>query len=169
MGFRDTSILCKIVLILLSLCFCFDLIGFAIPYWSSVDAYVMKTNVGLWDQCIETSGAKECAKISESTVEDWFRAVRAFSTLSWVFFLVALVLVIIFVFFKSDKKELYVAAICLSFVGAFCAMIAFAVFAGEMKLEEYNAGFAFTIVAFILELIAGVLGILDCLEVVGGK
>ncbi|KAL3855463.1 hypothetical protein ACJMK2_014674 [Sinanodonta woodiana] len=166
MGFKEASLLCKIVLILLVLCFCIDLIGFAIPYWISVED---KFNVGLWDRCFELYGYKTCDTLNNIDIPDWFRAVRAFSILSWIFFLMALVLVIIFVFFKSDKKTLYVGAVCLSFAGAFCALVAFAVFAGELKLNEYHASFALTIISFILGLIIGILGMFDCLGVVGGQ
>ncbi|KAL3855452.1 hypothetical protein ACJMK2_014663 [Sinanodonta woodiana] len=169
MGFRDTSLLCKIVLILLVLCFCIDLIGFAIPYWITEDGINSKTNIGLWMYCTETNQYKICSPVIDRDLPDWFRAVRAFSIVSWVFFLMALVLVIIFAFFKSEKKALYVGAVCPSFTGAFCALIAFAVFAGEAKLNEYPACFALTIISFILGLIIGILGILDCLGVVGGK
>ncbi|KAL3855464.1 hypothetical protein ACJMK2_014675 [Sinanodonta woodiana] len=167
MGFRDTSLLCKIVLILLVLCFCIDLIGFAIPYWISQDAIIFKIHQGLWIQCVEVDGYKTCATFTDSNLPDWFHAVRAFSIMSWVFFLMALV--IIFVFIKSEKKALYVGAVCLSFAGAFCALVAFAVYAGEVQLKEYHAGFALTIISFILGMIIGILGMLDCLGIVGGK
>ncbi|KAK3582722.1 hypothetical protein CHS0354_039763 [Potamilus streckersoni] len=45
-----------------------------------------------------------------------FRAVRAYSILSWLFFLASLVLVVIFMWFLSSKV-LYLVAVCLSFAG----------------------------------------------------
>ncbi|KAK3582727.1 hypothetical protein CHS0354_039768 [Potamilus streckersoni] len=175
MGFGDTSMLCKIVFILLILCFIIDLIGFAIPFWYSKEYTILGANVksygGLWDLCGESGIAKSCANIKDTGLADWFRAVRAFSILSWLFFLAALVVIIVFMFFMSDKKVMYLVAVCLSFAGAFCALIAFAVYAGESSgiLKEYSASFALTIISFILGLIIGVLGILDYLGVIGGK
>ncbi|KAL3855450.1 hypothetical protein ACJMK2_014661 [Sinanodonta woodiana] len=166
MGFRDASLLCKIVLILLVLCLCIDLIGFAIPYWNTVDKLDTKFNVGLWNQCTEKNGTNECTKISDSDIKDWSNAVRALSILSWVFFLVALVLVIIFVFIKSEKKALYVGAVCISFAGAVCALVAFA---AQLNSNKYHASFALTIISFILGMVIGIMGMLDCLGIVGGK
>ncbi|KAK3582723.1 hypothetical protein CHS0354_039764 [Potamilus streckersoni] len=56
-------------------------------------------------------------------------------------------------------------------IRAFCAMIAFAVYAGESTFywKDYSASFALTIIAFILGLIIGILGILDYLGFTGGK
>ncbi|KAL3855465.1 hypothetical protein ACJMK2_014676 [Sinanodonta woodiana] len=169
MGFRDTSLLCKIVLILLFLCFCNALIAFAIPYWRSVHDNILKVSQGLWNLCTETDEYRACATIGNINLPEWFRAVRAFSILSWVFFLAALVYVSIFVFCKSDTKALYAAAVYLSFAGAVWALIAFAVYAGKTQLKEYHAGFGLTIVSFILGLIIGILGMLDCLGIVGSK
>ncbi|KAK3582731.1 hypothetical protein CHS0354_039775 [Potamilus streckersoni] len=174
MGFGDTSLLCKIVLVLLIFCFIIDLIGFAIPYWYSVDLTISGVNVksfgGLWDLCAENGNIKTCASLTNNGLADWFRAVRAFSILSWLFFLAALVFVIVYMFFLSDKKMLYLVAVCLTFVGALCALIAFAVYAGESSgvLKEYHAAFSLTIISFILGLIIGVFGILDYFGCLGG-
>ncbi|KAK3582721.1 hypothetical protein CHS0354_039762 [Potamilus streckersoni] len=180
MGFGDTSLLCKIVFILLILCFIIDLIAFAIPYWYSKEINGFKYYGGLWDICEEGTFMGSSYKICNSIGEDdryiaynWvrgFRAVRAFSILSWLFFLAALVLVVIFMWVLSSKV-LYLVAVCLSFAGAFCAMIAFAVYAGESTFywKDYSASFALTIIAFILGLIIGILGILDYLGLTSGK
>ncbi|KAL3837597.1 hypothetical protein ACJMK2_022944 [Sinanodonta woodiana] len=173
MGFSDTSLLCKTVLVLLIVCFIIDLIGFAIPYWYSVDLTISGVDVksygGLWDLCAENSNIKSCVSLTNNGLADWFRAVRAFSILSWLFFLAALVFVIVYVFFLS-KKLFYLVAVCLTFVGAVCALIAFAVYAGQSSgvLKEYHAAFSLTIVAFLLGMIIGVFGIIDyigCLSV----
>ncbi|KAL3837598.1 hypothetical protein ACJMK2_022945 [Sinanodonta woodiana] len=173
MGFGDTSVLCKVVFILLILCFIIDLIAFAIPFWYSLEYNVLGASVksygGLWDACAESGSLKSCASIKDSGLTDWFRAVRAFSILSWLFFLGALVVAIVFMFFMSGNKLLYLVAVCLSFAGAFCAMIAFAVYAGKLGITDYSASFALTIISFILGLIIGVLGILDYLGIIGGK
>ncbi|KAK3582726.1 hypothetical protein CHS0354_039767 [Potamilus streckersoni] len=176
MGFGDTTLLCKIVFGLLITCFVIDLIGFAIPYWHSTDSvFGLKNFGGLWDDCHYLDGDKKCENIKENVLPEsflsWFRAVRAFSILSWLFFLAALVIVIIFMFFMSAKKPLYLVAVCLSFAGAFCALIAFAVYAGESfsSYTHYHIAFALTVVSFVLGLLAGILGILDYFLGGGGK
>ncbi|KAK3582730.1 hypothetical protein CHS0354_039772 [Potamilus streckersoni] len=164
MGFRDTSLLCKIVLILLGLCLIIELIGFAIPFWYAISGPDVIVYTGLWMGCVKRGITVECGHIEDKELPDWFRAVRAFSTLSWLFFLAALVLVLVFMFLMYSKKIVYLIVVCLSFAGAFCALISFAVFVGrsaDEAKEHLSASFGLTIVAFILGLITGVLGILD--------
>ncbi|KAL3837599.1 hypothetical protein ACJMK2_022946 [Sinanodonta woodiana] len=178
MGFSDTSLLCKIVFILLSLCFITDLIGFSIPYWYwkefMISSISGKDYAGLWDWCTET-GKASCNKIEDNNRSDfflyWLKAVRTFSALSWICFLVALVLIIVYMFWKSDKIALYMIAVCLSFVGAVCAMIAFSVYTVESTgiMKEYSASFALTIAVFVMGLVTGVLGVIDYIGVVVGK
>ncbi|KAK3590295.1 hypothetical protein CHS0354_027225 [Potamilus streckersoni] len=179
MGFGDTSMVCKIMLILLILCFIIALIGSATPFWwyLKVDNIIGEKNTfygGLWESCIETGFTKSCENIKDyghSAFLDWFRAVRALSIMSLLYFLAALVAIIVFMFFMSERKAVYQFAAFLSFVGAFCALIAFAVYARHSSgdLKEYSASFALTIISFILGLMISVLGILDNLGVVGGK
>ncbi|KAK3582725.1 hypothetical protein CHS0354_039766 [Potamilus streckersoni] len=178
MGYSDTSLLCKIVFILLTMCFITDLIGFSIPYWYSKEFMFSKISgkdyAGLWDWCTGT-GKSSCNKIEDNNRSDyflyWLKAVRTFSVLSWILFLVALVFIIIFIFCKSDKKALYMVAVCLIFAGAVCALIAFAVYTVESTgiMKEYSAAFAMTISVFVMGLIIGILGVIDYIGVVGGK
>ncbi|KAK3582728.1 hypothetical protein CHS0354_039769 [Potamilus streckersoni] len=168
MGFGDTSMVCKIMFILLILCFIIDLIGFATPFWYrkeyNTTGVIIKYHGGLWISYIDTEiGLKS---IKDPGQSDWIRAVRALSIMSLLYFLAALVAIIVFMFFMTERKAIYQFAAFLSFVGAFCAMIAFAVYAGESKgpLKEYSASFALTIISFILGLMISVLGILDNLS-----
>ncbi|KAL3837600.1 hypothetical protein ACJMK2_022947 [Sinanodonta woodiana] len=170
MGFSDTTCLCKLVLILLSLCFVIDLIGFAIPYWYVFDHFGIKINGGLWNQCDESSGFRNCVRTDErlpDSILRWFRAVQAFSTLSWVYFLAALVLVMVFVFSIPGRRVMYLAAIILIFAGAVCALISFTVYAMKFTigLNQYSAAFAMTISASILGFLSGCISVLDYLGV----
>ncbi|KAK3582724.1 hypothetical protein CHS0354_039765 [Potamilus streckersoni] len=101
----------------------------------------------------------------------WFRAVQAFSLLSWVYFLTALVLIMVFVFCIPGKKVMYIAALIFSFAGGFCALISFTVYAGKFTvgLNQYSVAFALTILASILGFIIGFIGVFDYLNVGRGE
>ncbi|KAL3837604.1 hypothetical protein ACJMK2_022952 [Sinanodonta woodiana] len=174
MSSGGTSALKKLVIALLVFCFILDLVGFVIPYWyyteSTLLGYTVKAYGGLWTACSQVSLVVGCGDYVNSTLVDWFRAVRAFSALGFLLFLASLVVVIFHTCSKSDKKLLYLVAVCLTFVGAICAMISFAIYAGNAtgNLSKYHAAFYITIVAFVLGIVTGILGILDAL-VLGGK
>ncbi|KAK3582717.1 hypothetical protein CHS0354_039754 [Potamilus streckersoni] len=175
MSSGGTSAFKKLVIVLLVFCFILDLVGFVIPYWyyteSTLLGITVKSYGGLWTVCSEVSLLLTCGDYVSSTLVDWFRAVRAFSALGFLLFLASLVVVIAHTCSKSKKKLIYLVGVCLTFVGAICAMISFAIYAGNAtgNLSKFHAAFYITIVAFVLGLVTGILGILDALGVIGGK
>ncbi|KAK3582732.1 hypothetical protein CHS0354_039776 [Potamilus streckersoni] len=167
MCFERNTPLCMMVFILLVFCFITDLIGFAIPYWYKAESNISGIDLysygGLWKFCKESSNFTSCVNEIDDGFAGWFHAVRTFSTLSWMFSLTSLILVVLFFFY--DRAMMYLASVCLSFVGAFCALTAFLLYAvkssGDQK--KFYSAFTLIIIAFLLGLMTGIVGIVDFL------
>ncbi|KAL3836500.1 hypothetical protein ACJMK2_021926 [Sinanodonta woodiana] len=167
MCFERNTPLCMVVFILLVFCFFTDLIGFAIPYWYKADynasGIMIISYGGLWEFCKESIHNTSCVNWVDDGFAGWFHAVRTFSTLSWIFSLSSLILVVLFFFY--DRAMMYLASVCLSVIGAFCSLTSFLLYAVESSGDQkkFYSAFTLTITAFLLGLTAGVVGIIDFL------
>ncbi|KAK7091665.1 hypothetical protein V1264_009321 [Littorina saxatilis] len=127
----------------------FQIVGVATPEWSVVDTI----SRGLWKSC-----KNDVCTTYSSDIDfpDWFEACRAFGILGVLVLVGCLVVGILILFMEFDK--LPIIATILAFVGAFCILIEFAVYAGESGAEsdQYGYSFALTIVAWILAIVAGI-------------
>ncbi|KAL4229493.1 hypothetical protein ACF0H5_012533 [Mactra antiquata] len=161
MGFGDASIFLKVVLILLIVAFVIQILGVALPYWYAEDFGSASYNGGLFRSCNEVLNKKKCSSIKNPA--DWFAATQAFELIGLFLIIGALVLTIVVVFVKNDMKILKLVAWILSFCAFGFIIIGIIIYGAEAThlLKEYSGAFAITIIAGLVCLAAGVLGLLD--------
>eukprot|EP00745_Piridium_sociabile_P037219 TRINITY_DN6747_c0_g1_i3.p1 TRINITY_DN6747_c0_g1~~TRINITY_DN6747_c0_g1_i3.p1 ORF type:complete len:159 (-),score=31.67 TRINITY_DN6747_c0_g1_i3:53-529(-) len=142
MGFTMPHITILIAAGVVGLALLFQIIGVATPGWIVVSASDYKS--GLWESCV----GGRCTKFDD--VGDSAKACRAFGILG-IFAMAASFACGLLICFMSDMKIFTLLAPLAAAAGAFCAMIEFAVYAGEADSTKYlDYSFALTVVAFVL-------------------
>ncbi|KAK3582720.1 hypothetical protein CHS0354_039761 [Potamilus streckersoni] len=169
---KGTTVLGTLVLVLQILCFLLDIVGSFYSTWYlvqrkefiSIDSEIRVSYYGnAWNECTESVLFKRCEDIHT----DWLIAVRAFSVSCFLVFLAAIIVVIVQMCLKSKTKVVYIVAVCLTFTGAICAIIAIAVYAVEAKgdASNFSLGFHITAVVFGLGILAGMLETIELVKV----
>ncbi|KAL3837601.1 hypothetical protein ACJMK2_022948 [Sinanodonta woodiana] len=172
---KATCALSTLALILLILSFVLDISGcFSGMWyltggkqtilWSEISVVIYGS---IWGDCVSSEYFSKC----ESKDTDWLKAVRAFSISGFVFFFVAIVVVIVHLCFKHKTKAMYITTICITCAGAICAMIAFVLYAvyATGNEREFFIGFYITIVAFAFGILAGMLESINLIKTNTGK
>lgn len=132
-----------------------QIVGVATPEWISAETQLGDMTQGLWEFC----RAGSCAKLEDLLyweTPSWLEAVRAFGILA-IFAIFACLVCVALICLMSDKPVFGLFAPIAAAAGAFCCLIAFAVFAGESSSSDYGYSFALVIVAFLLCIAAAVL------------
>ncbi|KAK3093885.1 hypothetical protein FSP39_021466 [Pinctada imbricata] len=176
--FKGASIIGKIALILLlvaSFCVC---IAFTCTGWGGEDAYSVsqKTYWGLWRRCVDTNVVSPCVNL-DGTPNDWWAYTQAGSCFGFFGTLVACTLMILYVFVGKCKKngEMAIAAGIICIVTGILFLIACIVFgvkwnkyyddvyvAGILTVDRYlSYAFGFAVVGALLEIVSGVLCIIE--------
>ncbi|CAC5421102.1 unnamed protein product [Mytilus coruscus] len=166
--FKGASILCKVAFILLLIATLFTCISYTTADWVYED--VGNTHYGLWRICGETDIPTGCQTI-DGFANDWYGVVQAFVTFGFFGILVSFFLVILYIFVSKCQKNgevaIAVAIICIA-TGVFY-LIGVIVFGAkvdkwpENATTDYKMGYSFalSIIALVLEIIAGVLMIVE--------
>ncbi|XP_060555712.1 uncharacterized protein LOC132716451 isoform X1 [Ruditapes philippinarum] len=174
MAFATASTLIKVVLVLAMIGFVLDVIGFATPYWMSYSGYDVhrrhvSVNGGLWRSCHEgysyisrrSSYYDQCYKAAGP---GWFEATQAFETLGFIAAIVALVLIVLYVFVPqtSGKKIVFILAMLACFAAAGCIILGIIIYGS--KMDNLSWSFALCCIAGIIFGISGILLVVDMLK-----
>ncbi|KAH3704822.1 uncharacterized protein LOC127861146 [Dreissena polymorpha] len=119
----------------------FCILALALPDWHDGPF----SSFGLWRVC----SFSLCASFP-ADVEDWMKAVRAFAFLGLFAMIGATVTFVLQTFIMKDKPVFAYLTIGLSAACGCFEIIAFAIFADRVKVDDYGAGFALCITAWPL-------------------
>ncbi|XP_046548107.1 uncharacterized protein LOC124258079 [Haliotis rubra] len=182
MGIKDSfmgaSVLMKVCFLVLLVAQVCNYIAFTIPQWGKRytapvgDFFV---GYGLWRLCSNSELPSACGQL-DGTRLDWYAAVQAMSVFGFVGINVAFLVVTLQIFSSMCKgvSDLgFWNALCCFLTGA-CYLVAVIIFGtnfddgffsyvggGILREGEFGFSFGFAIVALILEIVAGVLILLD--------
>ncbi|CAG2217398.1 uncharacterized protein [Mytilus edulis] len=166
--FKGASILCKVAFILLLIATLFTCISYTTTDWVYED--VGNTHYGLWRRCGEADIPTGCVTL-DGWANEWYGVVQAFVTFGFFGILVSFFLVVLYIFVSKCQKNgevaIAVAIICIA-TGVFY-LIGVIVFAAEVNdwpennTTDYKFGYSFalSIIALVLEIIGGILMIVE--------
>jgi len=122
-------------------------IGFATNAWRIENNY----HEGLWESC--TCHPKKI-------VEDWFRATQAMITIGLIGLIFSLVLAVVYLCVHSISKNTTILALIIAcFISVMFMLVGFIIYG--VKSYGLNWSFVLSVVASIMCLIAGILGIVQ--------
>ncbi|XP_062584113.1 uncharacterized protein LOC134245888 [Saccostrea cucullata] len=165
----------KFLLIALVLTICavvFQLIGLASPYWTVIDATLVKINSGLWKMCTETVSTGD-TKCEDVTIPDGYKddinAVRAMGILGLLVLVVAVIMTVLKLFVLKEKKPVLFGAVGTAFAGGVFILISIAIYADrakEMNTFDYDYHFAFalSIIGMIAAIGAGAVMLVEIIK-----
>lgn len=176
-GFKGSGLFAKVSLVLLIIAALFVWIAYTCTGWGIAKSGPREgTHYGLWRICSDDPYIPGCAP-TDGWANDWFAAVQALVTFGFFGINVALFLLILYMFVSSCKKsgELALATAIICFATGVLYLIGVIVFAAEFKDDyidpgdiipgwgDYELGYSFalSVVALVLEIVAGVFIILD--------
>lgn len=159
MGFGQASLFLKICFILIIVALIIQILGVALPYWYDVDNDRGSSYGGLWKDCWEIGNSKDCSNIKNEA--DWLAATQAFEIIGLLILVAALVCCIIVIFIKNDLKILKLINWILCFCACGFIIIGIIIYGAESPTSDFSGAFAITIIAGIIALVAGILGLLD--------
>ncbi|XP_063429309.1 voltage-dependent calcium channel gamma-8 subunit-like [Mytilus trossulus] len=173
---KGASIFCKVAFILLLIATLFTCISYTTTDWVYED--VAKNHYGLWRICGEAEVPTGCQTI-DGWANDWYGVVQAFVTFGFFGILISFFLVVLYIFVSKCQKNgevaIAVAIICIA-TGVFY-LIGIIIFGAkvtdkwpESATKDYKFGYSFalSIIAFLLEIVVGVLMLLEGKGGVGG-
>ncbi|XP_060555718.1 uncharacterized protein LOC132716451 isoform X7 [Ruditapes philippinarum] len=148
MGFNEKPVLIKVTFILSIVGLLLDLIGFVTEYWSKYGY----SHSGLWSYSGYTN------------LPSWFEATQAFETLGFIAAIVALVLIVLYVFVPqtSGKKIVFILAMLACFAAAGCIILGIIIYGS--KMDNLSWSFALCCIAGIIFGISGILLVVDMLK-----
>ncbi|XP_045181190.1 uncharacterized protein LOC123540326 isoform X4 [Mercenaria mercenaria] len=173
MALDSAPILLKVALVLLSIGFIIDIIGFATPYWQAYDGrdifgHHSEVNSGLWRTCwtrysrLTQDTREACGK---TTGPSWFEATQAFETLGFIAAIVALVLIVLYIFVPqtSGKRIVFILGMVACFAAAGCIILGIIIYGSKVE-TNLSWSFALCTIAGIIFGVSGILLIVDMLK-----
>ncbi|XP_060555717.1 uncharacterized protein LOC132716451 isoform X6 [Ruditapes philippinarum] len=162
MGLNETSVFIKVSFCLAAAGFLLHIIGFATAYWISSSVGGVKSHQGLWRGCVSGNGYSICS--SGGDQPSWFEATQAFETLGFIAAIVALVLIVLYVFVPqtSGKKIVFILAMLACFAAAGCIILGIIIYGS--KMDNLSWSFALCCIAGIIFGISGILLVVDMLK-----
>ncbi|XP_053382970.1 uncharacterized protein LOC123540326 isoform X7 [Mercenaria mercenaria] len=147
MGFNETPLLVKVSFIMTSVGFLFHLIGFASEYWQKYGRF----HSGLWP--------------NSSNLPSWFEATQAFETLGFIAAIVALVLIVLYIFVPqtSGKRIVFILGMVACFAAAGCIILGIIIYGSKVE-TNLSWSFALCTIAGIIFGVSGILLIVDMLK-----
>ncbi|XP_045185708.1 uncharacterized protein LOC123543700 [Mercenaria mercenaria] len=176
-GFKGAGLFAKIALVLLLIATLFVWIAYTCTGWGEAKSGANDgTHIGLWRICSDNKYTPGCSQ-TDGWANDWFAACQALVTFGFFGINVALFLLILYIFVPSCQKngEIAMATAIICIVTGVLYLIGVIVFAAEFKDDFIDPGdsnpawgdyelsycFGLSVIALILEIVAGVLAILD--------
>ncbi|KAL4238366.1 Lens fiber membrane intrinsic protein [Mactra antiquata] len=169
MAFNTSSIWIKVGFICLILGTILFVIGFATTAWMVIDSYRGHSDeYGLWrHKSCPYIGTCTSQKITERWLDSWtsrdsYRATRAFESIGLGCQLLALFIMILFVFVdRAKRRSPLIAIVVFCIVGAVCMAIGFVIFAMEFDRRDVGWSMGVAIAGCVLTFVAGIMGILE--------
>ncbi|KAH3752762.1 uncharacterized protein LOC127848086 isoform X3 [Dreissena polymorpha] len=125
-------------------------VGFTTEYWTKQDLGAFGTlHGGLW-----TGGIKNAP--------GWLKATQAFEVLGFIAAVVALILIILYIFVPatSGKRIVFILSILACFAAAGCILLGIIIYGSEVK-HNLSWSFALCCIAGIIFAISGLLLVVD--------
>ncbi|XP_060555713.1 uncharacterized protein LOC132716451 isoform X2 [Ruditapes philippinarum] len=170
-SYKYATLLTKIVFVLVLVALLLHMIGFYTTYWAVFD-YIdpfRKTELlqvreyeGMWKYCVQTRYMMKCHNFKSHG--SWFEATQAFETLGFIAAIVALVLIVLYVFVPqtSGKKIVFILAMLACFAAAGCIILGIIIYGS--KMDNLSWSFALCCIAGIIFGISGILLVVDMLK-----
>ncbi|XP_045181187.1 uncharacterized protein LOC123540326 isoform X1 [Mercenaria mercenaria] len=171
-GYKAASLLSKIVLGLIIIAFILDMIGFYTTNWSTIE-YIdpfriterlrVEEYIGLWKHCIVTRYMAKCSNFKN--YGSWFEATQAFETLGFIAAIVALVLIVLYIFVPqtSGKRIVFILGMVACFAAAGCIILGIIIYGSKVE-TNLSWSFALCTIAGIIFGVSGILLIVDMLK-----
>ncbi|XP_052236344.1 uncharacterized protein LOC127848086 isoform X5 [Dreissena polymorpha] len=142
-GFQAASTALKATLILVIVGVVLQLIGFATSSWIAWYNW----SAGLWSYANEPG---------------WLKATQAFEVLGFIAAVVALILIILYIFVPatSGKRIVFILSILACFAAAGCILLGIIIYGSEVK-HNLSWSFALCCIAGIIFAISGLLLVVD--------
>lgn len=164
--------MCKTATLLSKICFglmfiglLFYMIGFWSPYWSTKDVFpplgrLMVEVRGLWQMCQFTHLFNKCFPGAD-TPGSWFEAVQAFEVIGFIAAIVALILIILYIFVPATagKKIVFILTLLATFAAAGCILLGIIIYGA--KMDHLSWSFVLCTIAGIVFAISGILLLVD--------
>ncbi|XP_071161005.1 uncharacterized protein [Mytilus edulis] len=180
--FKGTSIFCKVVFILLLIATLFTCISYTTTDWVYNDKVVINNHYGLWRICGEAEVPAACLHI-DGWANDWYGVVQAFVTFGFFGILISFFLVVLYIFVGKCQKngEVAIAELCYYLychsedehemkrtrVFYLIGIIIFGAKVNDKWVEDavtdykFGYSFALSIIALLLEIVAGVMMLVE--------
>ncbi|XP_045181189.2 uncharacterized protein LOC123540326 isoform X3 [Mercenaria mercenaria] len=173
MAWGSAPTLLKVVLVLALIGFVLDLIGFATAYWRSwegrdIYGHYAEGNEGLWRSCWSGRhrGGRGTYETCGKTIgPSWFEATQAFETLGFIAAIVALVLIVLYIFVPqtSGKRIVFILGMVACFAAAGCIILGIIIYGSKVE-TNLSWSFALCTIAGIIFGVSGILLIVDMLK-----
>ncbi|XP_067681081.1 uncharacterized protein [Haliotis asinina] len=162
MGLSEASVLCKVSLGLVIASFLFHTVGFSSNNWLTQHTSAGTYSVGLFKAC----GLGICVDL-DSSQPDWWTATKAMEILGFLLGLACLVLLLVFIFVKTDLSVLHIGTLVAAFVSGVFILLGCIVFGAKREdtdlFPTYSIGwsYALTIIGSLLYLATGIVLLVD--------
>ncbi|KAL4238138.1 Lens fiber membrane intrinsic protein [Mactra antiquata] len=168
MAFKTSSIWVKVGFICLILGTILFVIGFATTAWMVINYRGKSDEYGLWRHIhCPLRGSCRTTKITERWLDSWistapYRATRALESIGLGCQLLALFIMILFVFVdRAKRRSPLIAIVVFCILGAICMAVGFVVFALEYNMRDVGWSMGVAITGCVLTFVAGIMGILE--------
>ncbi|XP_045181192.1 uncharacterized protein LOC123540326 isoform X6 [Mercenaria mercenaria] len=161
------SVYAQISMGLTAIAFWCHLIGFFTTFWyhgplatHEISTFVLKGYSGLWKGCEETGTL--CFRPAGGS---WFEATQAFETLGFIAAIVALVLIVLYIFVPqtSGKRIVFILGMVACFAAAGCIILGIIIYGSKVE-TNLSWSFALCTIAGIIFGVSGILLIVDMLK-----
>ncbi|XP_045181191.2 uncharacterized protein LOC123540326 isoform X5 [Mercenaria mercenaria] len=135
--------------------------GLFTPFWSRTDQ-IGPGHEGLWAGCYKS----ECWNIYDfAPLPSWFEATQAFETLGFIAAIVALVLIVLYIFVPqtSGKRIVFILGMVACFAAAGCIILGIIIYGSKVE-TNLSWSFALCTIAGIIFGVSGILLIVDMLK-----
>ncbi|KAH3853910.1 claudin-10-like [Dreissena polymorpha] len=178
-GFKGASLLAKVSLVLLLIAALFSWISFTTTGWAKIavavpgtPAVYTYTYYGLWRSCQGNNLLIATCGQLDGTANDWWAATQALVTFGFLGINFALFFLVLKMFVGACAKngEIAMATAIICIATGVLYLIGVIVFGAEFNehfiepygsIHKFGFGFALSIIAMVLEIVAGVLLIVD--------
>lgn len=156
-GFGDAPGVVKVAFVCIFLGFVLNIVGFALPYWTSS----FLGHQGLWQYCFGDGIGDNCYK--HNILSDWFESVRTFEAIGFIASIVTVLFVILYVCVSktSGSKIVAILSSLLSIGTAGVVLLGIFIYLGKMDLDYISWALGLSVAGGILFGLSGILLIIS--------
>ncbi|XP_052236338.1 uncharacterized protein LOC127848086 isoform X2 [Dreissena polymorpha] len=164
--YKDASLFAMISFGLTIVAFLLNMFGFYTSLWATQTFMHPAPNditatwsFGLWKDCYSTTWFFRCYDVKDI---GWLKATQAFEVLGFIAAVVALILIILYIFVPatSGKRIVFILSILACFAAAGCILLGIIIYGSEVK-HNLSWSFALCCIAGIIFAISGLLLVVD--------